>query len=114
MALYYIILSSQPKYNVFIQNLLDSCKLKDDDVCLQTSPGWGSDYTCSNSIQYCTTWAKDMRRCCPISCSRNAPDSQFNTQFTGSFTHADCISFDGKGTCRYPNSVQCKEPCKYF
>merc|ERR1719400_2156533 len=25
----------------------DDCKLKDDDICLQTSPSWGSSYTCA-------------------------------------------------------------------
>ena len=87
-------------------NLSDLCQLKDDDVCLQTSPSWGSSYTCASYTKYCTSWAKDMRRCCPISCN------------TGNFTYVDCLRSDEKGTCRYPNIygtyAQCREPGKHF
>lgn len=82
----------------------DGCKVKDDDVCLQNSPSWKSSYTCATSTGYCSSWAKDMRRCCPISCN------------SGHFTHVDCLISNGKGACRYPNDAQCSKGLsgKYF
>merc|ERR1711963_249117 len=72
------------------------CQPKDSDACLQASPGW-STYVCSSSssIGYCTSWGKDMRRCCPESCA------------TGIFTEQACNQFPGQGTCTYPNEAQC-------
>lgn len=74
---------------------LDTCLPKDNDGCLQTSPEWDNSYTCSSSIEYCETYGRDMRRCCPESCG------------TGAFTAKECNSFVGKGTCKYPNEAQC-------
>ena len=71
------------------------CTPTDNDSCLQRSPGWGSYHTCSESTDYCTTWGKDMRRCCPDACG------------TGGFTVEDCIGFVGSGACIYPNLAQC-------
>jgi len=71
------------------------CQPKDSDACLQASPGWSTSFTCSNSIGYCTSYGKDMRRCCPESCA------------TGVFTEQDCIAFSGSGACTYPNEAQC-------
>ena len=75
----------------------DLCSPKDNNACLQESVGWDPSYTCSSSTQYCSSFGKDMRRCCPDSCG------------TGVFSPEDCISFDGKGTCAYPNGAQCYE-----
>ena len=52
---------------------------------------WG----CRWNINYCKSWGKDVRRCCPETCG------------TGVFTEEDCNSFDGKGSCVYPNDAQC-------
>jgi len=77
------------------------CQPKDSNTCLQTSPDWiggwewWKTHTCSNSIDHCTDWAKDMRRCCPESCG------------TGTFTEHDCRMTPGEGDCLYPNEAQC-------
>ena len=67
----------------------------DSDVCLQNSPEWGDAYDCKSSIAFCENYGKDMKRCCPDTCN------------TGVFTEDDCNSFDGFGTCTYPNEAQC-------
>ena len=72
-----------------------ACRPRDDDHCLQTSPGWYDSYKCATSIEYCISYEKDMRRCCPESCN------------TGIFTEYDCISSGRSGTCIYPNNAQC-------
>merc|ERR1712166_967046 len=41
----------------------------DDDTCLQPKNGWGSSFTCSNSIEYCSSYANDMA-CCPKTCNK--------------------------------------------
>ena len=41
-----------------------------------------------------------MRRCCPEACA------------SGVFTEDDCLAFDGKGTCTYPNDAQCPQSSK--
>ena len=69
---------------------------KNDDACLQNSPSWGSKYACNGEggtvaqfSTWCTSWAKDMWRCCPEECNRNsAPLSQ-----------TDCDSLPGSGSC---------------
>ena len=83
--------------------LSDVCKPRDSDSCLQASPDWSSSYNCKTSISYCDSWGRDMRRCCPESC--NASDL-FEGR-TGVFTEDDCLSFDGLGSCTYPNEAQC-------
>ena len=72
-----------------------SCTPKNDNVCLQDSPHWGSQYTCNAEgggkpgTQWCTSWSKDMFRCCPEECNRNgAPLSE-----------SDCNDLQGKGSC---------------
>ena len=75
--------------------LIDSCTPKDDNGCLQTTPGWDETYTCESSTQYCSSYGKDMMRCCPEACN------------TGTFTEEDCNGFGGLGTCVYPNDAQC-------
>ena len=72
-----------------------ACRPRDDDHCLQTSPEWDDSYKCATSIQYCISYEKDMRRCCPESCN------------TGIFTEQDCNDSWGSGTCIYPNNAQC-------
>ena len=85
-------MGTQPTNNIPIKT---TCKPKDDDRCLQTSPEWGNSYKCSSSTQYCYSYEKDMKRCCPHSCN------------TGIFTEDDCNSSIGSGTCIYPNEAQC-------
>ena len=73
------------------------CVIKDDDKCLQKSPGWSISYKCKTSTQYCNSWAKDMKRCCPDTCK------------SGEFTEVDCRLSKGLGTCIYPSVSQgCK------
>ena len=79
-----------------------SCKTKDDDYCIQKSPGWGKPYTCGSSIKYCEEYGKDMRRCCPDTCG------------TGPFTEADCNNHNSMGTCTYPNGAQCEEGKMFY
>ena len=69
--------------------LSDLCNPKDDDHCLQTSPGWGASYECFSSTEYCSSYGKDMMRCCPETCN------------TGAFTREDCNGYDGFGKCIY-------------
>ena len=86
---------------IILQNYLcnflqqELCKPRNDDNCLQSSPNWSMLSTCDSRTRYCISWGKDMRRCCPNSCG------------TGTFTEADCLSFEGEGTCIYPNNAQC-------
>ena len=72
------------------------CQVKNSDSCLESSPGW-TDHTCAGAFEYCETWEKDMKRCCPKTCG------------TGEFTEGDCKSSSGKGTCKYPNEAQCSK-----
>ena len=71
------------------------CKAKDSDTCLKAAGTNWSKYTCSSSTKWCTSWAKDMKRCCPESCG-----------VTGIFTESHCKEFGGKGSCIYPNEAQ--------
>ena len=80
--------------NVKIATFID-CP-RDDDNCLQTSPQWSEYSTCSSRTWYCESWGKDMRRCCPVSCT------------SGVFTEEDCLAYAGDGTCIYPNDAQCQ------
>ena len=82
------------KDNIF-RYWLDACVQKDDDNCLKSSPNFGDPYTCANSIQYCSEYPKDMKRCCPESCD------------SGIFTRDDCNSAKGIGDCNYTNITQC-------
>ena len=71
------------------------CKAKDSDACLKASGKNWAGYTCSKSTKWCTSWAKDMKRCCPNACG-----------VTGSFSESDCKAVGGKGSCIYPNEAQ--------
>ena len=79
----------------FISKNSDLCKAKDSDACLKASGKNWAKYTCSSSTKWCTSWAKDMKRCCPESC-----------RVTGSFFESDCKDVGGKGSCIYPNEAQ--------
>ena len=84
-----------------------ACTPLDSDTCLRNSPDWGSTRTCrwakgQTSKNYCNTWAKDMRRCCPESCDTG-------DLVTIKFTEEDCTKFPGEGTCTYPNKAQCTD-----
>ena len=79
----------------FISKNSDLCKAKDSDACLKASGKNWAKYTCSSSTKWCTTWAKDMFRCCPESC-----------RVTGSFSESDCKDVGGQGSCIYPNEAQ--------
>ena len=73
----------------------DGCQPMDSDSCLQSTPGWGSIYTCASSTSWCNMYAKDMKRCCPESCN------------SGPLTEVECNSLNGNGNCIYPNDAQC-------
>ena len=76
----------------------DFCSTVDSDSCLQTSPGWDSlvtTYTCAGSTSWCTSWSKDMQRCCPFSCG------------SGELLEPECNLLPDQGTCIYPNAAQC-------
>ena len=81
---------------------IGKCQPKDNDACLQSSPGWGASYTCEDSTSWCVDWGKDMRRCCPESCDTG-------DLVTIKFTEEDCTKFPGEGTCTYPNNAQCTD-----
>ena len=78
------------------------CTPKDNDECILNSPGWDSPtwncnhFTTADYIDYCNTWAKDARRCCPVACKNSEP-----------FTKTVCEASPGQGTCIYPNEAQC-------
>jgi len=72
---------------------------QDSDSCLQNSPDWTSEYTCAGSApRLCSSWSKDMHRCCPESCN------------TGALGKGACKLLSGPGTCIYPNDAtsQCR------
>ena len=69
---------------------------QDSDSCLSDSPGWYGLGNCAiAALELCSTWAKDMHRCCPESCN------------TGALDEIACNALSGKGTCQYPNEAQC-------
>ena len=71
---------------------------KNSNQCLQESPGLDTRWNCNSIRIFCSidSWAKDARRCCPISCG------------TGVLTESDCNALEGAhGTCIYPNAAQC-------
>jgi len=51
----------------------------DDDACVRSKPGWGGDWKCANSGNYCTSqnsggkWARNMAECCKLSCAEVDP-----------------------------------------
>merc|ERR1711865_852034 len=60
----------------------------DNDQCLQSSQSWGSGYTCATGTSWCTSWAKDMQRCCPNACGTARLGSQ-----------SQCDAMGGSGQC---------------
>ena len=63
--------------------------------------GW-TGYKCSDtSDEHCTTWERDLKRCCPEKCN------------SGIFTEEQCRdsyntdNTDVIGVCTYPNDAQC-------
>ena len=69
----------------------------DSDSCLEAAPAWrGWGYICTSAIDYCDSYAKDLRRCCPETCN------------TGVLTEDDCNALNGDGDCIYPNEAQCE------
>ena len=73
-------------------------------MCLQNSKGWGEikdgkyEHMCANSQDYCGTWPKDMKRCCPDTCENSE-----------AFSEEVCKTTDGKGECQYPFKGKYKE-----
>ncbi len=43
---------------------------QDNDYCLSVADGWGSDYTCEKSVEYCESYEEVMTDCCPLSCKK--------------------------------------------
>ena len=73
------------------------CKTHDSDKCLKQSPnGEWRNWNCIQAKGYCNSWAKDVRRCCPITCENTAP-----------FDNIQCEASNSKGVCMYPNDAQC-------
>ena len=79
---------------------IETCTPKDSDSCLQESAvGW-TGYKCTDtSDEHCTTWERDLKRCCPEKCK------------SGIFTEEQCRDSYKKdvaiGVCTYPNDAQC-------
>lgn len=72
--------------------LVRRCAPFDNDVCLQESNGWGRLYTCRwSSLAFCASWAKDMQRCCSLSCR------------TDYLTEDACDAVSASGSCVYPH-----------
>jgi len=68
-----------------------ACNTVDNDYCLQSAPTWSSASACASRTSFCSSYAKDMHRCCPVAC--------------GAFpvcTVEACNALGGKGTCTYP------------
>jgi len=75
-----------------------TCQPRDSDTCIKEAwKDWDWTLGCEKSNaydrDYCETWGKDMRRCCPESCKIEK------------FTKEDCDVFPGDGTCRFPTSA---------
>jgi hypothetical protein len=64
------------------------------DQCIKEPglPGWNGGYTCETGVPWCTSYAKDMHRCCPEVCNA-----------TPLCTKAACDAMGGSGSCNYPN-----------
>lgn len=47
----------------------EATSCEDSDFCLQHRPGWGAEYTCDTSVEFCTgEYVSDMAACCPAAC----------------------------------------------
>jgi len=77
------------------------CNIVDSDECLQSSPGWDSDASCSMFNDSCVSdYLKDVYRCCPVTC---------NVALGLSAT--ECETIESNGTCIYPNEAwECEYP----
>lgn len=64
----------------------------DSDICLQQSPGWDTTYTCAGSNSWCSSYSKDMHRCCAETCGVSPVCDS-----------AACSALTGAGHCIYPN-----------
>ena len=98
-SVYRFIITSLPMIYFWKYKGIGLCSLvsKDSDICLQHSINWTtlkggvvSTWTCSESISFCDTWEKDMKRCCPETCN--------STQFT----KESCLNSTSNGSCVYP------------
>ena len=76
--------------------ILEDCRTKDSDSCLQESPEWSNSARCTTSTNYCDSWEKDMKRCCPVTCNNG-----------DALTKEECDALSQSGTCTYPNDAQC-------
>jgi len=81
----------QDGYNCWI-TCAQPCEVQDSDSCIQIQ--WGSSYTCSGSSTWCNSYAKNMHRCCPVTCG------------TGILPESDCNALNSLGDCVYPNDAQ--------
>ena len=79
--------------------------LKDNDVCLMTSPGGWKDYTCATSyLQWCKDYQKTMHRCCPEKCKKATGAGKLSGNFTAktcAIIHAKNSTYP-EGACEYP------------
>merc|ERR1719337_548086 len=71
------------------------CVPKDSDSCLQASDSRFATETCESAARYCSSYRKDLNRCCPETCG------------TGALSKWQCEANGGAGTCTYPNEAQC-------
>ncbi|CAK0857979.1 unnamed protein product [Prorocentrum cordatum] len=74
----------------------DGCVPFDNDACLQATPKWGSHHDCASSTRWCDSWAKDMHRCCSLSCNVSYLTEE-------SCDAVDAIVKGYNGTCEYPH-----------
>ena len=79
---------------------IPACDLRDEpqdsDGChQQSSSGAWEGYSCADTGSFCTTWAKDVQRCCPEKCG------------TGALDEGACNALNSGGVCKYPNEAQC-------
>merc|ERR1712060_617595 len=66
---------------------------EDSDQCLNEAwkASFGS-WTCSGATRFCSSWDKDMHRCCPQACNVDLICAE-----------AACLALSGKGECTFPN-----------
>jgi len=81
---------------------IPKCQIHDSDVCLRKSSAWDSSthdwqssWTCATARNYCNSWAKDLMRCCPLTCGLSKPISE-----------EECNALQASGTCNYPNEAE--------
>merc|ERR1712131_238921 len=54
--------------NLYVKDPVPStgCQPQDNDACIQNV--WGNSYTCASTARWYDGYAKDMYRCCPVTC----------------------------------------------